>query len=346
MIRVLVVDDSAYNRAIITRMLSRHPDIEVIDTARDGEDALKKIRSLQPDVITLDLEMPTMDGFGVLRWIQKNMPIPVVVVSARATDHNVFKALELGAVDFIAKPTKKASPSLQVMENDLITKVVASTKAKLKNIPPKEPDEESAKPSPVPKPSIYELIAMGASTGGPAAIQSIVSTLPYMPLPIVVAQHMPPVFTQLFSERLDRLTKMRVVEARDSQAIAPGTVYIAPGGGHLSVSRRDNRLYLNVLPRMSDDLYAPSVDILFRSVAKVCAGDVLGILLTGMGNDGASGLKAIQDSGGYTIVESEESAVVFGMPGEAIRLGAARKVLPLWEIPGEILKLSQKEERS
>lgn len=339
MIRVLVVDDSAYNRMIITRMLSQHPEIEVTDTARDGEDALKKIHQRIPDVITLDLEMPVMDGFSVLRWLQQNQPIPVVVVSARASDHNVFKALELGAVDFIAKPTGKASPTLQVIANDLVAKVTAAAHAKMKNVAPQsQPTVELPEEAP-PATAELECIVMGASTGGPAAIQSIVSSLPRLPLPVVVAQHMPPVFTQLFSERLDRISRLKVTEAKDSQPLEPGVVYISPGGSHISLSRREDKLSIHILPRMVDDLYAPSVDILFKSAVKNCGGNLLAVLLTGMGSDGAAGLKEIRDAGGTTIVESEQSAIVFGMPGEAIRLGASQHVLPLWEIPGEILKI-------
>ncbi|HPR65384.1 MAG TPA: chemotaxis response regulator protein-glutamate methylesterase [Thermoanaerobaculia bacterium] len=339
MIRVLVVDDSAYNRMALTRMLSQHPEIEVIDTARNGEDALKKIHNAKPDVITLDLEMPVMDGFSVLRWLQQNQPTPVIVVSARASDANVFKALELGAVDFIAKPTGKASPTLQVIATDLIAKVKAASRAELKNAPPPRTPQPVSEEKAERKAGDYDCMVIGASTGGPAAIQSIISALPQLSIPIVVAQHMPPIFTQLFAERMDRIAKMTVVEAKDGQVAEPGVVYISPGGSHISIARRGSDFHLHILPRMIDDLYAPSVDVLFRSAAKACGGRILAVLLTGMGSDGAQGLKIILDQGGTTLVESEQSAVVFGMPGEAVRLGAAQRILPLWEIPGEIIKI-------
>ncbi len=341
MIRVLVVDDSAYNRVSITKMLESHPEIRVIDTASTGEDAIHKVVKLKPDVVTLDLEMEPMDGFAVLRWINLNFPTPVVIVSSKSSDKNIFKALEMGAIDFVAKPTGKASPLLQQMEGELILKVINASKA---NILKKEEPEEK-------KPIIveqalkknYEAIVIGASTGGPPAIQKIFSSLPKLPIPVIVAQHMPPIFTALFAERLCKIAPMEFKEAEQKEEIKPGKVYIAPGGKHTALEEMGGKIYIKLIEKKEDELYCPSVNILFESAANIFKEKLLGILLTGMGDDGAEGMLKIKETGGFTIAESQDTAIIFGMPQEAIRLQAVGKVLPSWQIPSFLLEILQKK---
>lgn len=341
MIRVLVVDDSAYNRVSIVKMLENHPEIKVIDTASNGEDAIQKIVREKPDVVTLDLEMEPMDGFAVLRWINLNFPVPVVVVSSKGSDRNIFKALELGAVDFVAKPTGKASPALQQMEGELILKVLSASKAKIKR--KEEPKEEvPVSREPLLKKN-YEILVIGASTGGPPVIQKIFSSLPKLPIPVVIAQHMPPVFTALFAERLSKISQMEFVEAQEREELKAGRVYIAPGGKHTALERVEERVFIKISDRKEGELYCPSVNILFESAARAFKERCLALLLTGMGDDGAEGLLKIKKDGGFTIAESEDTAIIFGMPGEAIRINAVERVLPSWQIPSFIIQLLQKK---
>ncbi len=339
MIRVLVVDDSAYNRVAISRMLANHPELEVTDTAGNGEEAIRKIMRLRPDVVTLDLEMAGMDGFAVLRWLGANMPTPTVVVSSQASDRNVFKALEMGAVDFVAKPTGKASPLLHQMERDLITKVLSAAQARVAPMPVPEPRPTPAA-APEARPGALEVVVIGASTGGPPTLQKIFSSLPRLDVPMVIAQHMPPVFTALFAERLDRvITGMTVKEAAADGPLEPATIYVTAGGMHSALELRGGRPWLRLVPRKENELYCPSVNVLFSSAARVFRDRAAGVLLTGMGDDGAEGLLEMHQAGAYCIAESMESAVIFGMPAEAVRLGAAHAVLPAWQIPSALVQL-------
>jgi two-component system chemotaxis response regulator CheB len=339
MIRVLVVDDSAYNRVAISRMLANHPELEVTDTAGNGEEAIRKVMRLRPDVVTLDLEMAGMDGFAVLRWLGANMPTPTVVVSSQASDRNVFKALEMGAVDFVAKPTGKASPLLHQMERDLITKVLSAAQARVAPAPVPEPRPALAA-APEARPGAFEVVVIGASTGGPPTLQKIFSSLPRLDIPMVIAQHMPPVFTTLFAERLDRvITGMTVKEAAADGPLEPATIYVTAGGMHAALELRAGRPWLRLVPRKENELYCPSVNVLFSSAARVFRDRAAGVLLTGMGDDGAEGLLEMHQAGAYCIAESMESAVIFGMPAEAARLGAAHAVLPAWQIPSALVQL-------
>lgn len=341
MIRVIVVDDSAYNRVSITKMLESHPEIKVIDTAATGEDAIQKIVRLKPDVVTLDLEMEPMDGFSVLRWINMNFPVPVVIVSSKSSDKNIFKALEMGAVDFVSKPTGKPSPLLQKMEGELILKVINASKANLRRKEVQR-EEKIVLKEPLVKKN-YEIIVIGASTGGPPVIQKIFSSLPEMPVPIIIAQHMPPVFTALFAERLAKISKIKFKEAENREELIPGYGYIAPGGVHTILEKSQDKVFIKLIPKKEDELYVPSVDYLFKSVCKIFKEKTLAILLTGMGDDGAEGLLEVKESGGFTIAESQETAVIFGMPGEAIRLNAVLRVLPSWQIPSFLVEVFQKK---
>jgi len=341
MIRVVVVDDSAYNRVSISKMLETHPEIKVIDTAATGEDAIHKIVRLKPDVVTLDLEMEPMDGFAVLRWLSLNFPIPVVIVSSKSSDKNIFKALEMGAVDFVAKPTGKASPALQQMEGELILKVLNASRA---NVAKKEEPKEEPVPvyEPITKKN-YEIILIGASTGGPPVLQKIFSSIPVLPVPVVVAQHMPPVFTTLFAERLSKISQMKFKEAEMKEELKAGFVYIAPGGKHSLLEKEGDKIYIKLISKREEELYCPSVNILFESAAKIYKEKIIAVLLTGMGDDGAEGLLKIKNEGGFTIAESQETAIIFGMQGEAIRINAAERVLPSWQIPSFLIELLQKK---
>ncbi len=345
-IKALVVDDSAYNRTAITQMLSSDAGIEVLGSATDGVDAIAKTLRLRPDVITLDLEMPNMDGFTFLRWLMKEQPTPVLVLSSLSDSRSVFRALELGAVDFLAKPEVRISRSITGIRDELVTKIytilnLQMTKVKFtvdllsrEQAPPAARKEDEARRARGP----IEVVAIASSTGGPPAIQAILTALPAdLNAGIVIAQHMPEGFTRSFAERLNKISSLLVSEAAAGDRVKPGTALIAPGGHHL-VIRKDNRgTMADLAPRGPSDKYVPSADRLLASVAEACGPAVLGIVLTGMGNDGAEGVVAIRNRGGHCLAESEESAVIFGMPQEAIRTGAVDKVLPLDKIAGEII---------
>lgn len=340
-IRVLVIDDSAFSRRTITRMLETSPLVTVVGAARDGEEALRKAFSLKPNLICLDLEMPRMDGFTFLRLLMAKIPTPVMVISGRAGEGDVFKALDLGAVDFIAKPNQRATPDLQRIQAELIRKVHAirdlridKVKDRIAAVPPMLSDLPESIPS---AESVSSVVVIGSSTGGPAAImQTLGAFAEPPPCPILIAQHMPAGFTQGFAERLDRMTRFSVKEAEGGEALILGNVLLAPGGMNLEVVKVRGQIQARVTPSEPTDKYAPSVDRLFETAAKQCGSDVLGVVLTGMGNDGRRGALAIQKAGGRVIAESEETAVIFGMPQQAIRSGAVDQVVPLHAVPAAI----------
>ncbi len=340
-VRALVIDDSAYNRVTLTRMLETDPRIRVVATAVNGEDGIKQVMKHRPDVVTLDLEMPIMDGFAFLRWLMVNLPTPVITVSSRTSDRSVFKALELGALDFIAKPGGRVSPRLEEIQRDLVAKVLQIADLRIENLRPHTEEEpiETAKAPSVSGTSPVDLVAIGCSTGGPPALQHLFQALPRMPVPFFVAQHMPPTFTRLFAERVNKLSAYNVREASDGEIVEPGTVYIAPGGMQSEVRRVAEGLQTRVFPPGMSDLYAPSVDRLFRSASEACRDRLIAVIMTGMGDDGAASIRTVRERGGRTIAESSESAIIFGMPAEAIRTGAVDEVLPLSQIPAAIRKL-------
>lgn len=345
-IKILVVDDSAYNRMAISDMFSSAPGMEVAGTAHDGVDAIALTLRLAPDVITLDLEMPNMDGFTFLRWLMKERPTPVLVLSSRSDSRSVFRALELGAVDFLAKPEARISRSIESIREELMAKVqavlhleMAKVRSTMDLLAAEKPAPSSPKEDAVRyQKSTVEVVAIASSTGGPPAIQAIVSGLPGdFGAAVIVAQHMPPGFTKSFAERLNKLSSLNVSEAATGDRIRPGSVLIAPGGHHLIVKRDRRGLFAEVTERTASDKYVPSADRMMISVSEVCGPAALGVVLTGMGNDGAKGSLAIKQRKGQCIAESEESAVIFGMPQEAIRTGAVDKVLPLSGMVGEIV---------
>jgi two-component system chemotaxis response regulator CheB len=334
LIRVLVIDDSAFSRQAITRMLETSPLVRVVGVARDGEEALRKAFELEPDLITLDLEMPRMDGFTFLRLVMSKRPTPVMVISGRAGEDDVFKALELGAVDFIAKPTLRATPQLVSIEQELLRKVhairelridkVRERLASLPSVVTESLDADASSP---------RVVVIGSSTGGPAALMQIFGAFPEPPrCAFLVAQHMPEGFTAGFAERLDRLTPFRAREAQGEEELVPGTILVAPGGRHLELESARGRIVTRVTPTRPGDKYVPSVDRLFESAAKHFGAELLAVVLTGMGDDGRKGVLAVKGCGGNVIAESETTAVIFGMPQQAIRTGSVDAVLPLGEI--------------
>jgi len=341
-LRALVIDDSAYNRVTLTRMLETDPHITVAGTAVNGEDGIKQVMRHRPDVITLDLEMPIMDGFAFLRWLMVNLPTPVIAVSSRASDRSVFKALELGALDFIAKPGGRVSPRLEEIQKDLIAKAHQVAQVRMENLSRRVQEHaDVAQPVPVAEscPRGVELVVVGCSTGGPPALQHLFQALPRLPVPFVVAQHMPPTFTRLFAERVNKLTPFEVREGRDGEMLETGFVYVAPGGMQSEVRRIPEGLQLRVFPAGASDLYAPSVDRLFKTASVACQERLVAVIMTGMGDDGADAIREVKERGGKTIAESSESAIIFGMPAEAIRTGAVDEVLALPAIPAAIRKM-------
>ncbi|MBE2251712.1 MAG: chemotaxis-specific protein-glutamate methyltransferase CheB [Myxococcus sp.] len=341
-IRVLVIDDSPSNRRAITAMLESAPGIEVLDRAADGEEGLKKAIALKPDCITLDLEMPRIDGYAFLRLLNSRAPTPVIVLSSYGHPSDVFKALQLGAFDFVAKPASADKAGLELVRAELIEKVRASAFARRQG-PPRAagPFHTPAvfpaavtppRPARPPKPVSVDtptVVAIGASTGGPPAVQKVLEALAGLPVCVLVAQHMPPRFTEAFAQRLDGALPFRVKEAQTGDPIVQGRVYIAPGGEQLELGERDGALVAVVSRPLPTDGVAPSADRLFSSVAKLVKAAARGVVLTGMGSDGARGVKALLATGAEVWVESEETAIVFGMPQAAINAGPVTRVLPL-----------------
>jgi len=335
-IRVLVVDDSALMRKLIPQILERDNTIEVVGTAMDGAFGLKKIEEVHPHVITLDLEMPRMDGTEMLRQIMRSDRIPVIIVSSHsvAGAAATFKALALGAFDFVAKPRDGAQDRMDEIASELISKIKVAAKARTQRwqsgIPVNNNDKPIVKPAPRPKASPTKIIAIGSSTGGPNTLQYLLSQLPSdFSAAMVVVQHMPEGFTEMFAKRLDESCSLEVKEAQSGDLLIAGRVLIAPGSKHMRV----RRMPLGDIVVLSDDPpvngHRPSVDLLFRSVAQEFGPTSIAILMTGMGEDGAEGVGAVRAAGGLTIAQSEESCVVFGMPKAAIDKGFVTRVVPL-----------------
>lgn len=327
-ISVLVIDDSARNRQAIRQALAQAAGVEVVGFASDGDEGLKMAHVLAPDVITLDLEMPRLDGFAFLRLLRSTAPAPVLVVSSHAHPSDVFKALELGAYDFVSK----TDGTPERFAEALVEKVRAVRWIR---------GEVRRRGAPEPAASPF-VVAVGASTGGPGAIQRLIEALAVEPRAcLLIAQHMPAGFTHAFAERLDRLGPFAVREAADQERLGPGKAFIAPGGRDLVVRARSGQLELHTAQPRAGARHAPSVDRLFESVAEALGERAVGVVLTGMGNDGARGAQAIARAGGVVLAESEETAVIYGMPQEAIATGAVKKVLPLPLIAEQLLALGQ-----
>ena len=341
-IRALVVDDSAYLRRLISNTLNGMPQVEVVATAFNGQEAITMVLRQKPDLITLDLEMPEMNGFTFLRWLMHNQPTPTIVVSAEGREETVLRALDLGAADFIVKPTRRITPELSAIQDLLVDKVNALRDLKIEKVKDRldarhERQIETQGVTPGPKVSHLDIVTIGASTGGPPALQMILNLLPAdFPTPVAVAQHMPPSFTRFFAERLNLSCKLEVKEAEEGDEVRPGLVLIAPGGKNMRFKRQGARTGVVLSNQAESDRYVPSVDMMMESAAQVFGSKTLGVILTGMGNDGTRGMAAIKKFRGQTIAESEETAVIFGMPGEAIEHGVVDHVVNLDRIAGMI----------
>lgn len=341
MIRVLVVDDSAFSRVSIGKMLEADPRIRAVGYAVDGEEGLKKLLDLKPDVVTLDLEMPRMGGFALLRLIMQNHPVPVIVVSSQSDRQDVFKALDLGAIDFIAKPARAKSSDLYNIQNDLIGKVVESARLSGEKIRRRlalddEPVPRTRRPRYAAEHKASVLL-IGCSTGGPPALHHLLSSLhDKLPVPVAITQHMPPGFTKSFAQRLHDYSVMDVKEAKDGDPMLPGQVLICPGSKNMELHQYAGTVQVRIVEPPDRQIYTPSVDVLFRTGAYVYGANALGVVLTGMGNDGAAGVKEIVSQGGRVLAEAEESCVVYGMPKEAAETGVVEKVVPLNKMLREI----------
>jgi len=359
MIRVLVIDDSPLARKLIGQMLESDPEIEVIDTAMNGVFGLRKIYRDKPDVVTLDFEMPQMDGLETLEAIMDKRPTPVIMLSSYTQSgvELTMRALALGAVDFVAKPDGRESSVLGGLKDELIDKVKTAARASVHLAHPEATEEEREEESPGPAPrhavspkavakarrrtqrGEIGLIAIGASTGGVPGVERILSALPADAPPAVVVQHMPRAFTSSFAARLDARSTISVAEAHGGEVLGQGMALVARGDSHLGVNMVAGRLVAEVSDGEKVSGHRPSVDFLFQSCSSLVGVQCLGVILTGMGRDGAQGLLRILDAGGRTIAESEESAVIFGMPGEAIRMGGAEFVLDSEDMPAKVLQL-------
>lgn len=343
-IRVVIVDDSALMRGILREILEAAPDIEVVGSAMDPYQAREIIREQAPDVVTLDVEMPRMNGLDFLEKLMRLKPTPVVMVSS-LTEHGAevtLRALELGAVDFIAKPKVDIERGMRDYAELLLEKVRIAARAKVRRLALADP--EGAEPVKKPRlqlASSEKLIAIGASTGGTEALRDVLVGFPPDAPAVLIAQHMPEQFTASFARRLDGLCRIVVKEASAGERVLPGHAYIAPGHSHLLLARSGANYVCELAQTAPVNRHRPSVDVLFQSVAKVAGRNAVAALLTGMGNDGAQGLLDLRQSGAHTVAQDEASCVVYGMPRTAVELGAAEEVLPLDKIAGQLMNWVQ-----
>jgi len=357
-IKVLIVDDSALVRSLLTDILRADPGIEVVGVASDAHIAREKIKALNPDVLTLDVEMPKMDGITFLKNLMRLRPMPVVMVSSlteRGADVTL-DALALGAVDYLSKPKIDLAVTLKDYGDELIDKIRAASKASVRALDPRRAatiatnvaakathNTDAVLPkAPLPKQlrTTERIIAIGASTGGTEAIKEVLMRLPPDTPGVVIAQHIPKAFSGPFAKRMNDCCHVTVYEAEDGQQVLAGHAYIAPGDRHLMVVRDGTRYVCRLDDGVPVNRHKPSVDVLFRSVAQNAGGNAIGAILTGMGKDGARGLKEMLDAGSRTIAQDEATSVVWGMPGEAVALGAAQHVLPLETVAAKILSLA------
>jgi two-component system chemotaxis response regulator CheB len=362
-IRVLIVDDSPFMRKALERMLIAAADIQVVGMARDGEDALEKIPQLKPDIVTLDVEMPRMDGLTCLRRIMAEMPLPVLMVSSLTQEgaQATLDALAVGALDFIPKETSLASQAILQIQQELqekVRKLASSPRFRrpkpmappaispLSPIPavpqPAAPIASAPKPATrgqIPSTPQAELLTIGCSTGGPKALQDLLPAIPKsLPVPCLIVQHMPASFTKPFAERLDNICEVDVKEAEHGEPACPGVVYIAPGGHHLNYRQRGRQGFIELSLEPASSLHRPSVDVMFQSIADFCDRRVLAMILTGMGADGAKGMEQLKRKGAYTLAEAEESCIVYGMPRAAFERGCVDQVAPLQDMAGILRK--------
>jgi two-component system chemotaxis response regulator CheB len=338
-IKVLIVEDSVLMVNVITEMLESDPRLEVIGSARNGEEGIKKVFYLNPDVVTLDMEMPVMDGLEFIKYIMKKKPLPIIMLSAYTTPgaEETVKALELGALDFVSKPTGSISLNIREVKAELIRKIVLASnikEEKLKPVLEKMPPAIKYKPVTASE----KVVLICSSTGGPKALAVILLALPKdLRSSILIIQHMPQQFTPLLARRLDRISPLRVKEVEGGERITNGVVYVAAGGKHLEVGK-DNKIVLSDKPKKHG--VRPSCDVAMRSL-KNFSGSVLAVILTGMGKDGSDSIYDVKKIDGQVIVEDESTSVIFGMPKAAIKTGCVDKIVPLYDIPKEIIKFAQ-----
>lgn len=342
-IRVLVVDDSAFLRKVVSQMLSRNPAIEVVGTARDGNEALELVERLKPDVVTLDLVMPGMDGVHFLREQMRRQPLPVVVCSiAHHSGEQAMQAMEAGAVEFVQKPTALATEKVLEIEGELVSKVIAAATAR---VPLQSP---VARPEPPIRLSAAgaqesletDIIVIGVSTGGPQALKQLIPCLPKdFPIPIAMVLHMPVGYTEMYARRLNEACSLQVSEAQEGDVVRPGMVLLAQAGRHLTFHRRNGEVHVQLDVTPADTPHRPAVDVLFRSAAEVYGDRVLGIVMTGMGTDGLLGAAHVKAKGGRIISEAESSCVVYGMPRAVAEAGLSDRVVPLQEIGLTVLEM-------
>ncbi len=339
-VRILVVDDSAFMRKAISMMLEDDPDIEVIGTARDGIEAIEKVKSLKPDLMTLDVEMPRMDGITALKKIMKENPLPVLMVSSLTAEgaRTTIEAMSAGAVDFIPKQLSYVSLDITKIKGDLIAKIKAITRNRLKIFSkPLTNRAAASKKSSSLKLMGAQIVTIGISTGGPFSLQKVVPSLPEdFPIPVAIVQHMPPHFTRSLAERLDSISRLEVCEAEDGMELTRGKVFIAPGGLHMKFRRSGSSVRFSISKEPNDTLHRPSVDVMFSSAFDMFGGRVLAAVMTGMGHDGLEGAKLIKNAGGKIIAQDEASCVVYGMPKSIVDADLADAVVPLEEIASAI----------
>ncbi len=346
-IRVLIVDDSAVVRQILTEILSRDPALEVVGSAADPLLAREKIKRLNPDVITLDVEMPRMDGLAFLENLMRLHPMPVVMISSlteRGAD-TTLQALALGAVDFVSKPKLDVAKGLEAYAEEIVGKVKMAAKAQVRALVRAAVPKITLDATPVPGSALRfrttdRLIAIGASAGGTEALRVVLEGMPADAPAVVLTQHLPASFSTAFAERLDRHSAMSVREASDGEAILPGHAYLPPGGQHLRIIRDGARWRCRIDDGPPVNRHKPAVDVLFRSVAANAGPNAVGAILTGMGDDGARGLLEMLQAGAQTLVQDEATSVVWGMPGSAFKLGAAQEVVPLERVAERLIALS------
>jgi len=360
-IRVLVVDDSSFFRRQIQKLITQDPALEVVGTAVDGKDAIAKVRALKPDVVTMDIEMPVMDGIEATRGIMRRFPLPILIFSSLATEgaQATFDALDAGAVDFIPKRFEDISRNRDEVQKILCSKLSTIARHGIPSPGKKIPGPSSllkkiVRVGAVPvventvkiggvtgpaKKGSYKLVAIGTSTGGPVALQEILTKLPEnFPLPIVLVQHMPATFTPAFAKRLDQICDIHVKEAEQGDTLSAGTAYLAPGGKQMEIRGRGNQLSIDISESEPGLTYKPSVDVTFSSIASTLKNQVLAIILTGMGADGCKGSIALKQAGSTIWAQDKDSSVVYGMPAAVFDAGIADKVLPLKDVSSHIIK--------
>jgi len=351
-IRVLVIDDSAFMRKMITEILNTDLRIEVIDTARNGEVGIKKIKELSPDVVTMDVNMPVLDGISALQKIMSSNPVPVIMLSSETSDgtDKTIHAIEHGAVDFIMKPSGEISLNIEMIKNEIIDKVITASKATIKAYPPiKRVQEVQVQDNKVTQPARYmyerTIVAIGTSTGGPRALQRVLKDLPQkFNTPILIVQHMPQGFTRSLAKRLDTLSHLHVKEAEHGEIIQQKTVYIAPGDFHMTVEKVGMALVLKLAKSKAISGHRPSVDVLFDSVSRLERVNKVAVVLTGMGNDGSKGIINLKQKDKHSIAvgEAEETSIVYGMPRAAFETKLLDQVLSLNRVGTLIGKITQK----